>query len=82
MTVTVDEILCLNCTYCTELVVLGGYVSADCSAVDYIIRLRGVCEYYKPKAHDCKKCSSINREWCTGDCEHCKSRTEWQEWAE
>ena len=80
MTVTVDEILCLNCMNCTELVVLGGYVSADCSAIGYITRLRGVCEYYKPKAHDCRKCSPINLGWCTGDCKLCESRTEWKEW--
>lgn len=82
MTVTVDEILCLNCTYCTELVVLGGYVCADCSAIDYCTRLRGACDRYKSKSHDCKKYSPINRGWCTGDCERCESRTEWKEWAE
>ena len=82
MTVTVDEILCLNCTYCTELVVLDGYVCADCSAIDYRIRLRAACGSYKSKSHDCKKCSPINPGWCTGDCKLCESRTEWQEWAE
>ena len=76
----IKRILCLHCERnmglyeewrgeeaCAALV--------KCGRDEWYRHLRTKCPRYKA---DCLK----QPEPCNGDCEHCKSRTEWQEWAE
>lgn len=72
MILTVRDILCVMCQYSNGIVDMG-YAGAGvyCSLLKRYTGLRVDCANFKSRPAE-----------CSGDCEHCESRTEWQEWAE
>ena len=54
----------------------GGFTGVMCEPPAYTMRyisVPDICISFKPIASE---------DNCNGDCEHCESHTEWQEWAE
>ena len=81
MTLVLDDILCLHCKHNLELS-KGQIGDGDefaalvrCGRDGWYKHLRTNCPGYKA---DCLK----QQEPCNGDCEKCRTRTEWKEWSE
>lgn len=80
MTLTADDILCLKCKHARGLgehdVVGAGLVTMVCYVFSDAVELRTRCLCFEESLR------ARPIEPCTGDCEHCKIRTEWRAWAE